>query len=52
MFLGMVMHDYEIETMENNIWTKDKIEPQHMHLINNKKINKYLRVEGTGITIF
>jgi len=36
-FLGMIMHD-EIETMENNIYTKDKIKPQHVHLMSNKRI--------------
>ena len=25
-FLGIVMYDYEFETKENKIWTKDKIE--------------------------
>ena len=25
------MYDNEFETKENKIWTKDKIEPQHMH---------------------
>ena len=25
------MYDNEFETKENNIWTKDKIEPQHVH---------------------
>ena len=34
-FLGRVMHD-ETETMENNIYTKDKIKPQHVHLMSNK----------------
>ena len=29
-FLGMVMYDNEIETKEKKIWTKDKIEPQHI----------------------
>ena len=31
LFLGIVMYDNEFETKENNIWTKDKIEPQHVH---------------------
>ena len=26
------MYDNEFETKENKIWTKDKIEPQHIHL--------------------
>ena len=30
LFLGIVMYDNEFETKENKIWTKDKIEPQHM----------------------
>ena len=29
LFLGMVMYDNEFETKENEIETKDKIEPQH-----------------------
>ena len=32
LFLGIVMYDNEFETNENNFWTKDKIEPQHIHL--------------------
>ena len=30
----MVMCVNEFETKENKIWTKDKIEPQHVHPIN------------------
>ena len=30
LFLGIVMYDNEFETKENKIWTKDKIEPQHI----------------------
>ena len=30
LFLGIVTYDNEFETKENKIWTKDKIEPQHM----------------------
>ena len=30
LFLGMVINDNEFETKENKIWTKDKIEPQHI----------------------
>ena len=30
LFFGMVMYDNEFKTKENKIWTKDKIEPQHM----------------------
>ena len=30
LFLGIVMCDNEFETKENKIWTKDKIEPQHI----------------------
>ena len=29
----MVMYDNEFKTKENIIWTKDKIEPQHGHLL-------------------
>ena len=28
----MVMYDNEFETKEKKIWTKDKIEPQHIHI--------------------
>ena len=28
LFLGIVIYDYEFETKENKIWTKDKIKPQ------------------------
>ena len=32
LFLGIVMFDYEFETKEDKIWTKDKIEPpQNIH---------------------
>ena len=31
LFLGIVMYDNEFETKENKIWTKDKIDPQHIH---------------------
>ena len=30
LFLGIVMYDNEFETKENQIWTMDKIEPQHL----------------------
>ena len=30
LFLGIVMYDNEFETKENKIWTKDKIEPEHI----------------------
>ena len=30
-FLGIVMYDNEFETKEKKIWTKDKIEPQHLY---------------------
>ena len=29
----MIMYDNEFETMENKIWTKDKIEPQHIQYV-------------------
>ena len=29
----MVMYDDEFETMKNNIYTKDKTEPQHIWLL-------------------
>ena len=28
----MVMYDNEFKTKENKIWTKDKIDPQHVSL--------------------
>ena len=28
----MVMYDNEFKTKENNIWIRDKIEPEHNHL--------------------
>ena len=31
----MVMYDNEFKTKGNKIWTKDKIEPQHMHPVQN-----------------
>ena len=34
LFLGVVLYDNEFETKENKIWTKDKIEPQHIHTKN------------------
>ena len=33
LFLGIVVYDNEFETKENKIWTKDKIEPQHLQMI-------------------
>ena len=33
LFLGMVMYDKEFETKGYKIWTKDKIEPQHVQAI-------------------
>ena len=32
LFLGMVLYGYEIETKENKIQNKDKIELQQIHL--------------------
>ena len=32
LFLGMVMYGYEVETKENKIQNKDKIELQQIHL--------------------
>ena len=32
LFSGTVMYDNEFETKENKIWTKDKIELQHIHV--------------------
>ena len=33
LFLGMVMYGYDIETKENKIQNKDKIELQQIHLL-------------------
>ena len=33
------MYDNEFETEENKIWTKDKIEPQHIHWIINELLS-------------
>ena len=41
LFLGIVMYDNEIETKENKIWTKDKIEPKHTH--QNERIHAILK---------
>ena len=40
-FLGIVMYGNEFETKENKIWSKDKIEPQHIQQLHG--INKRLR---------
>ena len=56
------MYDKEFETMGNEIWTKNKIEPQHIHqmliiLIKRIKDSKDFKGEGwgyvfsTGITL-
>ena len=56
------MYDKEFETMGNEIWTKNKIEPQHIHqmliiLIQRIKDSKDFKGEGwgyvfsTGITL-
>ena len=56
------MYDKEFETMGNEIWTKNKIEPQHIHqmliiLIKRIKDSKDFKGEGwgyvfsTGITV-
>ena len=33
LFLGIVMYDNEFESKENKIWTKVKIEPQHIQRV-------------------
>ena len=33
LFWGVVMYDNQVETKENKIQTKDKIEPQHVHTV-------------------
>ena len=41
LFLGMIIYDNEFETKENKIWTRDKIEPQHIQCAchsNNEKL--------------
>ena len=40
LFLGMVMYDNEFETKEKKIWTKDKIEPQHIQLFRKRLSEK------------
>ena len=56
------MYDKEFETMGNEIWTKNKIEPRHIHqmliiLIKRIKDSKHFKGEGwgyvfsTGITL-
>ena len=35
------MYDNEFETKENKIETKDKIEPQHMYVFTNQKLQLY-----------
>ena len=37
----MVMYDNEFETKENKVETKDKIEPQHMYVFTNQKLQLY-----------
>ena len=44
----MLMYDNEFKTKENKIWTKDKIEPQH---INPPKPRNILREEGRGLIV-
>ena len=40
------MYDNEFETKENKIWTKDKIEPQHIHEQKLKKLFSYIWLVG------
>ena len=42
LFWGMVIYDNEFETKKNKIWTKDKIEPQHIYGI--KMFSKYYNI--------
>ena len=45
LFLGMVMYDNEFETKEKKIYTKDKIEPQHIYqFVWNMLINVILMI--------
>ena len=37
----MVMYVNEFETKENKIWTKDKIEPKHIHLMSDPEGNSF-----------
>ena len=46
LFWSMVMYDNECETKENNILTKDKIEPQHIHAQTLKKLFSYIWLAG------
>ena len=43
LFLGMVMYDNEFETKESNIWTNDKIEPEHYSF--RKKMKKETKAD-------
>ena len=40
------MHDNESETMENNIQTKLKIEPQHRHSLRENLLMKLIFING------
>ena len=43
LFLGMVIYDNEFETEENQLWTKDKSEPQELHYTKSQTQNKCLK---------
>ena len=47
LFWGMVMYDNDFETMENKIYTKDKIEPQHIYSCKHH-MGQSLKINGTS----
>ena len=50
----MVMYDKEFETMGNEIWTKNNIEPQHIHqmlIILIKRIKDSKEFQGGGVGV-
>ena len=51
LFLGVVLYDNEFETKENKIWTKDKIEPQHICTKNHMQlqIKKIVHVKKSHV---
>ena len=49
LFLGMVMYGYEIETKENKIQNKDKIELQQIHqLIHYISLQSYAEIKNSN----
>ena len=48
LFLGIEMYDNEFETKEKKIWTKDKIELQHLSLLGLGWVNPLTVRGGLG----